>query len=197
MTQLTTVAKTSPLTAQRLLRAIGRFLGPQHRTELQGLSRFLERGGDPRTLARLLSPLEAGEWFIDVQKALRTLGSFSPQASEGLGIFFGMRSDITASHALRVFHNFEPQQIVGIFESLQRLAPRASNLRGLLPDSPATSPKSKRPPSVSCSPPIGTWTAFPTHTSSSKTRIWLPVENYACRTTGCFVRVQLWACTWR
>ena len=142
--QLTTVAKTSQLTAQQLLRAIGRFLGPQHATELRGFRRFLEHGGNPKTLAKLLSPAETGEWFIDVQKALRTLGSFSPQANEGLRVFFDLRSGITASNALRVFHNFEPQQVVGIFESLQRLAPRSSNLGGLIPDLTGNVPQKQK-----------------------------------------------------
>ncbi len=132
--QLTTVAQRSQRTAQRLLRGIGRFLGPQHTAEMEGFSRFLERGGNASTLAKLLSPIETGEWFMDVQKALRTLASFSPQANEGLEIFFELRSGTTASKALRVFHNFEPQQVVGIFESLQRLAPRSLDLGRLIPD---------------------------------------------------------------
>jgi len=134
VTELTTVAKTNQLTAQQLLRGIGRFLGPQHTTELKGFRRFLERGSSPATLAKLLSPRETAEWFIDVQKALRALESFSPKADEGLKVFFELRSGVTASDALRVFHNFEPQQVAGIFESFQRLAPRSSNLGGLLAD---------------------------------------------------------------
>jgi hypothetical protein len=131
--QLAAVAKASPENAQRLLRAVGRFLGPQHTAELQGLSRFLEVGR-ASVLARALSPGDTGEWFIDVQQMLRAMRTFSPQAARGLEIFFNLRPDLTAARVLRMFHNFEPQQVVGILESIAQLAPHSSDLGKLVGD---------------------------------------------------------------
>jgi len=131
--QLAAVAKASPENAQRLLRAGGRFLGPQHTAELQGLSRFLEVGR-ASVLARALSPGDTGEWFIDVQQTLRAMRTFSPQAAHGLEIFFNLRPNLTAARVLRMFHNFEPQQVVGVLESIAQLAPHSSDLGKLIGD---------------------------------------------------------------
>jgi hypothetical protein len=144
VTELTSVAKTSKVTAQQLLRAIGRFLGPQHTSELKGIRSYLGRRSNAATLAKLLSPGDTGEWFIDVQKALRALEHFSPKADAGLKIFFELRAGLSASDALRIFHNFEAKQAAGIFESFEHLAPRSSNLRALLPDLTGNVPQKQK-----------------------------------------------------
>ncbi len=116
-----------------LLRAVGRFLRPNDTQEIAGLGRFLSVGGDPEALTTLLSPKETGEWTVDVRKALRVMQTFTLPAAQGLKDFFDLSPTYGAGTGLRVFHNFEPGQLAGIFETIHDLRGRSLGLEKLVP----------------------------------------------------------------
>ena len=143
--QLALVAQhRGPIVTERLLRAVGRFLGPGNSAELAGLSHALDQGGNPATLARLLSPGETLEWAGTVRLTLRALRVFDGEALRGLEVFFGLRRNLSAATALRVFANFPPDLAAGIFGVLPRLAPRSRNLHRIIPSLISNNPQMQK-----------------------------------------------------
>jgi hypothetical protein len=135
--QLAAAAQTHGDLVATLLGKIGLLLSPQHAAELRGISHFLEAGGNPSALVRLLSVTEqfggstplTKDWTGDIRTALRMMGEFSPEAARGLGVVFAS-GDHTGAVALRIIHNFQhaPQIAIGFFESLARLQSRSRGL---------------------------------------------------------------------
>jgi hypothetical protein len=135
--QIAAIAQRSPDQAQGLLRGIAKFLTPDHKDELQGISHYLEQGGSARALQRLLSPTEqfgapeTPDWTGTVRAGLRMMREFDAEAAHGIAVVFD--SGHTAKGVLDIFANCqrEPGLARGIFASLANLK-EASGLKKVI-----------------------------------------------------------------
>jgi hypothetical protein len=129
------VQKAGTEVAQKLLLAIGRFLDPQQIEALKGMSRFLALDGNPEVLAKTISPLERNEdTTAMVREALRKMQGFNSEAAKGLEAFFALSSRLTSISALRLFNSLDlnTEQVVGIFETFQRLKGHSQGVQKLI-----------------------------------------------------------------
>jgi hypothetical protein len=112
-------------TVTRLLRILGR-IDAADTGSWEGVSNFLRRGGDVEALTRLLSHpsarADAPEALLRAQTALRQIAGWDESAVRGLAVLYAERPRMTAERVANLFQDFEPEQVRGIFQSLDRLS---------------------------------------------------------------------------
>jgi hypothetical protein len=124
----------SPVT--RLMRIVGRFIAPDNQDAWLGLSTYLRLEGDPALLARVLtfrdSQSLARENALHADTVLRQLAAWDASAVRGLHAAYQIRRNLTTERIANLFANFEPEQVKGIFQSIDFLAARSRGLGHLL-----------------------------------------------------------------
>ncbi len=131
--QLAQTAAGQPEAVTRILRLVGRFIDPTNDAAWRGLSNFLRQGGDVRALARALTFGRATREFaaenaLLANRVLTQLATWDASAVRGLGLLYEVRPRMTAEGLSNLFSDFEPIQVRGIFQSIDRLAPISRGL---------------------------------------------------------------------
>lgn len=133
---LAQAAARDPASVVPVLRALGRFISPTDTDAWAGLSNYLRRGGSLRVLHRVLSRgasvQESAEATQHAQRVLRQMARWGDSAVRGLGVLYEVRPNTSSERISNLFFDFEPAQVKGIFEAIDRLAPVSRGLGRVL-----------------------------------------------------------------
>ncbi|MES1240579.1 MAG: hypothetical protein ABUT39_03075, partial [Acidobacteriota bacterium] len=120
----------------RVLQHLARFVKPTNTRAWQGLSRYLDLGGDPQLLARSLAygqPKEfARESELLANELLSQMADWDAEALEGFAALYRLRPGLTANRLHNLVADFEPIQVKGVLQSLAVLEPRSRGLSKVL-----------------------------------------------------------------
>lgn len=120
----------------RVLQHLARFVDPANTRAWEGLSRYLDLGGDPKLLARSMAYAQTKEFAAEskmlANKLLEHMAGWDAEAVEGFGALFRLKPNLTAERVLNLVASFEPAQVQGILQSLAVLEPRSRGLGKVL-----------------------------------------------------------------
>jgi hypothetical protein len=121
----------------RVLQVVGRAIEPTDANAWRGLANYLTRGGNIAVLARTISHPSSVEFSPEAlqraQTRLRAMVGWDASAVRGLAILYELRPRITGERVDNLFFHNEPEQLVGILQTLDHLAPISRGLERLIP----------------------------------------------------------------
>lgn len=119
-----------------VLQHIARFVEPNSTSAWEGLLRFFENDGDPKTLRRAMAFGQAKEFAAEskllANKLLDGMATWDRSAFNGFKALYRARPNLTAERLLNLVGELTPEQVQGVMHALEVLEPRSRNLRAVI-----------------------------------------------------------------
>jgi hypothetical protein len=127
---------TNAAATMRVLQTAGRSIQTSDAAAWKGMATYLDKGGDIGALARAISHYAARQEPLEAQSrastVLRLMAGWDASAVRGLAVIVRHRPDLTGERIEALFTGFEPKEVVGILQSLDRLEPVVRNLGAII-----------------------------------------------------------------